>query len=159
MDAFRTSLASSLCAEPGIKPLHFRRMVLTDKFLTTASSHSSLPIHEYLFQILPDNPKITVLLYTQMRPPSAPYNIFYATMTLTSHQGNGSKNSPLPEFTILVLMKFCTASKIHLPALLTVLSKATEWHSPTLSVTKSIPIVIIIWHWSSLCNSRLYLTA
>ena len=50
MGAFRASPAISLCVELEIPPLHFRRLELTGKFLATAFSYPSLPIHQFSSQ-------------------------------------------------------------------------------------------------------------
>ena len=54
------------------------------------------------------------------------------------------KNPRLPQFTVLVSLKFHTVPKMHLSALLTFLNKTTEWHLPSVSITKFIPIIIIV---------------
>jgi len=47
--AFRTSPAASLCADTGIPPLHYRRLTLTAKFLTTILQQPQTPTHDHIF--------------------------------------------------------------------------------------------------------------
>ena len=46
--AFRTSPAGSLCADTGVAPLHYCRLTLTDKFLTTILQHPNIPAYEFI---------------------------------------------------------------------------------------------------------------
>jgi len=45
--------ALSLCAEAGIPPLHFQRLTLTAKFLTTTLQYPDLPVFQRLFSPSP----------------------------------------------------------------------------------------------------------
>jgi len=51
--SFRTSPASSLCAETGVPPLHYRRLTLTAKFLTTVLQHPKTNAYNYIFNPSP----------------------------------------------------------------------------------------------------------
>jgi len=67
MGALRTNPALNLSAEAGILLLHFRHFTLTGKFLATASSYPSFPIHQYLFETCFNNPRTPHLRYTLCR--------------------------------------------------------------------------------------------
>jgi len=47
--AFYTSSALSLCAESGLPPLHYRRLILTAGILSSIAQLPYTSIHEYLF--------------------------------------------------------------------------------------------------------------
>ena len=47
--AFQTRSAIKLCAETGAPPLHYKRLSLTVKFLTTHLLHSKTSVHDHVF--------------------------------------------------------------------------------------------------------------
>ena len=65
--AFRTSPASSLCAETGVPPLHYRRLTLTAKFLTTILQHPKTSAY------FNPSPAIQPLSLIHISEPTRPY--------------------------------------------------------------------------------------